>query len=673
MLIKGEQFFTTFFRDITERKLAEQTIRDREERLSAFTTALPDLAFIIDEDGRYEAILSSQEEHLVLPKDEMLGKRFHDLLPLELADKLLATIKSALDTGEIQLIEYTLEMPVGQLWYEGRCAQITESLGDKRLAVLLVRDITERKQLEAQILQQKEMLENTIESLTHPFYVIDADDYSILLANSAAKELGISGETQCYALTHRRDTPCDSLEDPCPLVEVKKRKEPFSVEHTHFDKDGNERYAEVHGYPIFDADGNVIQMIEYSLDITKRKQMEAQLELANERMSEELNFARDIQMGLLPLIFPAFPTRSEFNIFASLIPAREVGGDFYDFYFVDEHHLCFVVGDVSGKGAPGALLMAVSKTLIKSRAMDDFSPSSILTHVNTELSQNNDAAMFVTVFLGIMDIRTGKIEYTNAGHNPPFIRRKDGSIEKLDEFHGPVIGALPGLHYKENSTILERNDTIVVYTDGITESMNIEDELYLDTRLEQFLAADILSTPQKLCDQVVRDVKRHEGDAEQSDDITILALQFTGYSDLEEIGRLEVKIKNQITELAVVEEKFETFCQEYKIPDLARQQISMVLDEMLNNVVSYAYRDQEEHIIDIEFVLSGNRLVITVRDDGVPFNPFALDPPNIAMTLDEREIGGLGIYLVRNVMDEYMYNRHIGRNVVTLVKLIESE
>jgi sigma-B regulation protein RsbU (phosphoserine phosphatase) len=168
-------------------------------------------------------------------------------------------------------------------------------------------------------------------------------------------------------------------------------------------------------------------------------------------------------------------------------------------------------------------------------------------------------------------------------------------------------------------------------------------------------------------------VKTHEGDAEQSDDITILTLQFTGYTDIEETGRLNVKIKNQITELAVVEEKFEAFCLEHDIPDLARQQVSMILDELLNNVVNYAYRDEDEHIIEVEFVLSVNRLVIAVRDDGVPFNPFALDPPNIAQSLDESEIGGLGIYLVRNVMDEYMYNRHIGRNVVTLVKLIEKE
>jgi PAS domain S-box-containing protein len=408
-------------------------------------------------------------------------------------------------------------------------------------------------------------------------------------------------------------------------------------------------------------------------DITERRELEKQLEKANERMSEELNFAQEIQMSMLPLIFPAFPTRAEFNIYAHLIPAREVGGDFYDFYFLDEDHLCFVIGDVSGKGAPGALLMAVSKTLIKSRAMDDSQPSSILTHVNNELSQNNDSAMFVTVFLGVLNINTGRLVYCNAGHNPPFILRSDGNLEKLDEFHGPVIGALPNLTYKESATTLKLNDIITLHTDGVTEAMNQEEQLYTDARYEKFLDSNGLNTPQKLIDQVIRDVKRFEDDAVQADDITMLALQYHGSSDVKETGRLEVKIKNQIEELARVEEQFENFCEEYQIPDTARQKVSIVLDELLNNVVTYAFRDEDEHLIDIQFVLTGNRLVITIHDDGVPFNPFELDPPDISLSLDERSVGGLGIFLVRSMMDEFLYSRHIGKNVVRLVKLTDKD
>jgi PAS domain S-box-containing protein len=239
---------------------------------------------------------------------------------------------------------------------------------------------------------------------------------------------------------------------------------------------------------IFPAEAGISKMVitneqfftTFFRDISERKALERQLEIANERMSEELNFAKEIQMSLLPLIFPAFPTRAEFNIFAHLIPAREVGGDFYDFYFLDEDHLCFVIGDVSGKGAPAALLMAVSKTLIKSRAMDDFQPSSILTHVNNELSQNNDSAMFVTVFLGVLEINTGRLVYCNAGHNPPFIHRASGGLEKLDDFHGPVIGALPNLTYKESTISLRVDDIITLHTDGVTEAMNPKEVPYSD-------------------------------------------------------------------------------------------------------------------------------------------------------------------------------------------------
>jgi len=330
-----------------------------------------------------------------------------------------------------------------------------------------------------------------------------------------------------------------------------------------------------------------------------------------------------------------------------------------------------VIGDVSGKGAAGALLMAVSKTLIKSRAMDDFQPSSILTHVNDELSRDNKTSMFVTIFLGVLNIRTGHIEYTNAGHNPPFIKRADGSIEKVDAFHGPVIGAMPNLTYKQDSGILKKDDLIVLYTDGVTESMNEKEELFTEEKYEKFLHQDDITTAQKLVDQTVIEVKRHEGEAEQADDITVLALQFNGTSDVEERGRLDLEIKNQIAEMAVVEEEFETFAHKHSIPDEVRQKVSVVLDELLNNVISYAYRDQDEHVIEVQFVLTGNRLVTTIRDDGSPFNPFGLEPPEINLAMEERQVGGLGIHLVRSMMDEYMYHRQIGKNVVTLAKLID--
>jgi sigma-B regulation protein RsbU (phosphoserine phosphatase) len=279
--------------------------------------------------------------------------------------------------------------------------------------------------------------------------------------------------------------------------------------------------------------------------------------------------------------------------------------------------------------------------------------------------------MFVTAFLGIVNVKTGEVEYTNAGHNPPYIKRSDGSVEKLDAFHGPVIGAMPGLTYKQDRASLSKNDMIVLYTDGVTEAMDESDRLYSDQRFADLLGSDDLASPESVIDKTVADVMLHQGEAEQADDITILALQYRGH--LEEIKeiKLELKIKNRLDDLGVVEEQFYEFAEENDIPDAVRQKVSIVLDELLNNIVAYAYEDDEEHDIEVEIELSGRRLVLTLRDDGVPFNPFGLGTPDVSASVDEREIGGLGIHLVRGFMDEYLYQRQINKNVVTLVKVID--
>jgi sigma-B regulation protein RsbU (phosphoserine phosphatase) len=183
------------------------------------------------------------------------------------------------------------------------------------------------------------------------------------------------------------------------------------------------------------------------------------IEAQKDRMEKELNVGRDIQMSMVPQNFPAFPDRDEFSIHATLHPAREVGGDFYDFFFIDENRLCLCIGDVSGKGVPAALFMAVARTLIKARASEDTSTASILTRVNDEISRDNKAYMFVTLFVGILDTVTGEMVYTNAGHNPTYIRKADGNLERLDNLHGPVVGAKEGLAYKEDRIRITKGDT----------------------------------------------------------------------------------------------------------------------------------------------------------------------------------------------------------------------
>lgn len=402
-------------------------------------------------------------------------------------------------------------------------------------------------------------------------------------------------------------------------------------------------------------------------DITERKELEAEVEQANKRMLAELNFAREIQMGMLPLLFPAFPERQELTLDAVLEPAREVGGDFYDFYFLDKNRICLVVGDVSGKGAPAALYMAVSKTLIKSRSAHDFDPSSILTQVNGELAESNTTSTFVTVFTAILDVSTGSLSYCNAGHNPPYIKRKSGKLEQLDELHGPILGVLPDLTYSKDKNLLAPGDMLLIYTDGVTEAMNEKEEEYSDQRLADLLLGSGAQIPNEVTVDIIEDIRRHQGNAEQSDDITLLAVMYNG-AEPDEDTHLEVQIKNQMPEMAVVEEKFQEYAERIGVPDADRQSMNMVLDDLLNNVISYAYPEGGDHVILVDVTLRGSRLVLMIEDDGIPFNPFAEQEPDTEKPLEEREIGGLGIQLVRKTMDEYHYQRRANKNVVLVVK-----
>lgn len=261
-------------------------------------------------------------------------------------------------------------------------------------------------------------------------------------------------------------------------------------------------------------------------DVTLRREMMDTLRAAKARMEEELNVARDIQMSMLPLTFPAFPERDDVAIHAALKPAREVGGDFYDFFFLDERHLCFCVGDVSGKGVPAALFMAVSRTLIRAHAATELSPGSIVTLVNEELSAENPNCMFVTLFLGVLDVRSGKCVYTNAGHNPPYRYGAD-RVTAFGGRHGPVVGAMEGLTYGEDTVELAANDALLVFTDGVTEAANGDGLLLGEARLEAHLHKHRAAPVQVVVDETMKLVEAFEAGTEQSDDVTLLALRLT--------------------------------------------------------------------------------------------------------------------------------------------------
>jgi sigma-B regulation protein RsbU (phosphoserine phosphatase) len=247
-----------------------------------------------------------------------------------------------------------------------------------------------------------------------------------------------------------------------------------------------------------------------------------------ERMESELKVAHDIQMSILPKMFPAFPDRTEFDIYAIIKPAKEVGGDFYDFFQIDHEHLCFVIADVSGKGIPASLFMAVTKTLIKAKAAVGLTPDRIITRVNEELCVGNDANMFVTIFCAILDVRTGEVEYTNGGHNPPLVIRKSGEVSVLKSTGGIVVGVIDDARYTADILTLEPGDSIYLYTDGVNEAMNENGELFSDKRLEQEIIKLKEKSIKEIIDGIMGEIEIFVQGTPQSDDITMMVIQYRG-------------------------------------------------------------------------------------------------------------------------------------------------
>ena len=249
---------------------------------------------------------------------------------------------------------------------------------------------------------------------------------------------------------------------------------------------------------------------------------------SKERIESELNIARQIQMNILPRIFPAFPDRPEFDIYAVIEPAREVGGDFYDFFQIDPTHLCFVMADVSGKGIPASLFMAVTKTLIKAVAGEEIRPEIFLAKVNDELARGNEASMFVTVFCGVLNTETGEVVYANGGHNPPLVVRREGGVAYLEGIAGLVLGAMEGITYTGERLILGPGDALFLYTDGVTEAMDKDQALFSEERLQQDLEGLRGKPIKEIIQGISESLKLFTEGVPQSDDITMMVVQYNG-------------------------------------------------------------------------------------------------------------------------------------------------
>ena len=262
-------------------------------------------------------------------------------------------------------------------------------------------------------------------------------------------------------------------------------------------------------------------------DITRRKQMERTLRASRKRMADELKLAHEIQMSLLPR---RFPQRPEIDVYAAIQPAREVGGDFYDFYFITPSHFSIGVGDVSGKGVPAALFTAMTKTLVRNRVQGQTRTADVVQRANRIMCADNPSHMFLSLFIAVLDIHTGRLTYTNAGHNPPLLKRAGGRLRKLEERNGPVMGAAAESRYTEGTLTLRAGDTLLVYTDGITEAADAKQRLFSETRLKRLLSEVGDLSSEAMVRLVLESVQTFQEGEPPADDMTLFALRYRGNS-----------------------------------------------------------------------------------------------------------------------------------------------
>ena len=384
------------------------------------------------------------------------------------------------------------------------------------------------------------------------------------------------------------------------------------------------------------------------------------------RIDRDLSTARSIQESALPQTFPPFPEVEDFDIFASMTPAREVGGDFYDFFLLDDHTLGFLVADVSGKGIPASLFMMAAKTELANYMGSDMDLAEAIQTANWHLCQGNEAGMFVTVWAATLDYKTGELTYVNAGHNPPLLRH-NGKWDWLMERGGLFLGTFDMAKYRSNKLMLSPGDQLLLYTDGVTEAFNVKDEQYGGQRLEEFLMKHTDLHPHEITDALKGDIQAWADGAEQSDDITILALEYGSAPEVRGSITVDATLDHLDDILDFVHEELG----KRRCPIVAQNQLDVAIEELFVNVCNYAYEGSDEPgTCRVEYVYRANPSIITVQitDWGAPFDPLARDDPNKPTSIADTMIGGLGIFMAKKLTDDMSYVRDGNANVVAISK-----
>ena len=395
---------------------------------------------------------------------------------------------------------------------------------------------------------------------------------------------------------------------------------------------------------------------------TRNMKQLGEVTAAKERIENELMIARNIQMAMIPKIFPPFPERNDLDMYAGLVPAKEVGGDLYDFYIRDDK-LFFCIGDVSGKGIPASLVMAVTRALFRTLSAHESNPAKIVSAMNDSMSEGNEYNIFVTFFIGVLDLWSGRLHYCNAGHNVPYTLTD--KIGRLPVESNVPLGIIGGFNYKGQVIDLKKDDAIFLYTDGITEAENAGQQLFGEERM-----VSVLSTRRSAEDQVksvIAAVNDFAQGAPQSDDQTLLFIHYLGEKHNEQRNIL---LHNDVRQIPQLASFVETIAAEMGLEQGLTMSLNLALEEAVTNIILYAYPEGADGLVDVEALLGDSRLTFVVSDSGKAFDPTSVPAADISSPLKERPVGGLGIHMVRSIMDSVRYERRDGKNILTLIKNI---
>ena len=376
-----------------------------------------------------------------------------------------------------------------------------------------------------------------------------------------------------------------------------------------------------------------------------------------ERIDTELSLAKRIQANVLPSLFPPFPDRYEFDIFASMTPAKEVGGDFYDFFLIDKSHLGLVMADVSGKGVPAALFMMATKNLIKTCALNGGTPSEILSAINREICKSNHDDMFVTVWFGILDLTTGTVIATNAGHEYPVLKRRNGAFELIKDKHGFVIGGISTAKYHDYEINLGLGDSLFLYTDGVPEANNKNLELFGTERMLEALNSTVDDSPKAVLAAVNNAIDEFVGDAPAFDDLTMMSIKFNAIQD-----ENSITTHPDMNSVSIVSQFLNGKAEQFQLQSKLKNKLQIAVDEIYSNIMRYSTAETATVVCEKQ----DNSVVLTFIDDGVEYDPTAAQDPDITLSAEDREIGGLGIFMVKNTAESMRYVREDNKNKLTI-------